>query len=494
MAIAATGCSGSGSSSSAMTPAVTPVNGAPTTGYPVAPPGTTTTPSSHATAKFTIKVPASLLKSTASKARHPQYVSTYTQSIQIAMTSLNGTDYTSTLPVLANLAPGAPGCVPPTGPATADSGLVCTVAFPTLPVGADGFTLTTYSAPIAGTAVAPAAPAAATALSTNKVSGTILVGQTTDIPVTLAGIIGSVTVSLDQNTTADATWLTPGTPVNDKTIVVTAFDVAGGQIIGAAPYQVQNGNLGAGVNGVTAPDSIDISDNDIQVPTNATTLKVEPSTVDNNSNGGSVGSNPTTLSSTLLGNLSAPNSAVGYNYTGQGLPDTLDVITVTDHLKHSLTDSIPVRVNASGLILANANPTPLDALLSDVAIVPATPSAPELAFPAHNAPTNTYYVSAGNDSVINATIQEAGWGTVANPFFTSDSCTGETVTLGTAPNALTTGTVPTTVTIAGTSAQAAQTDCVITIGDGGSDLDTFHLNLTGTANGGNFQVQSVHNK
>jgi len=206
IAIAATGCSGATSNSA------TPVAAAvPTTGYPVAqPPGTTTSPASKASAVFKITVP-NASSTTASNARHPQYISTATQSVQISLTSVNSASYSLIAPVVANLTPGSQNC--------SGSPLVCTVSFPSLPLGTDGFTVNTYDA----------TSATGNVLSTATATAQIAVATMTNVPFTLQGIIKTLAVSVNST-------LVPGTASTDA-VTVTADDAAGAQIIGSAPFQ-----------------------------------------------------------------------------------------------------------------------------------------------------------------------------------------------------------------------------------------------------------------
>jgi len=199
MAIAATGCSGN---SGTATPTAI---GAPTTGYPaVSPPGTTTAPASSASVVFTIQVPA---KTTAANTRKPDYVSSGTQSVSIALTSVNSTAFNA-------VAPKQVACT---------SAATCTVTFSQLPTGTDGFTVTTYST------ATLANQSAANALSTNNITASVAVATVTTVPLTLQGIINSLGVTV--NTPA----LVAGTSKTDG-VVVVANDQSGATIIGSATY------------------------------------------------------------------------------------------------------------------------------------------------------------------------------------------------------------------------------------------------------------------
>ena len=214
-AILLTSCSGGGSTTGpALIPAIyTP---GPTTGYPVSPPpGSTTTPSNTASAIFTITIPRSeSAVSSKTKTRHPAYVSTNTQSIQIQMTSFDGSSYAALPPNVSNLTTTSPNCIAGSG----DSNLTCTINFSSLPIGTDGFTVQTYGQPLA----------AGNPLSSIKTTAIIVVGSVTNVPLTLQGVIASLAVNV-------ASTLVP-TVSSTNTATISAYDASGAQIIGSAPY------------------------------------------------------------------------------------------------------------------------------------------------------------------------------------------------------------------------------------------------------------------
>lgn len=460
--IAATGCNSNGGTNSPQ--AVTPVTGAPTTGYPQPGPGDTVTPASRASGKFTIHVPpavanaASIAHTAAnvrvqSNSRKPSFISVHTGSILINMNSLNGSAFVGPVQTTTLALTNTAQCTSDanaTPPAVSDTGFTCTVLFPTLPVGVDGFTLDTFASATGTGAV----------LSTNKVSASILVGQVTNIPITLAGVIASITLSLNQGT-QPINWLTPGTPGAVNPLVVAEYDAALDAILGAEPFQTA-GN---------AADQLNVTDSDAILA-------------------------PQTTNATAVANaiLTSPATTDSYSYTGQALTDSLDVITVTDAQTPTITLSLPIRVNATNETLTTVG-TPVDALLNGTAgVVAATPAAPELAFPLESNPSNTYTVLAGNDSTIVSTVTELGSGTATSPFAIGENtCTGES-------SVLTVATGVTTLTMQGDgSTQGGATalvpvPCTITVIGGGSDVVTINLNLTGSANGGNFVVQGIHKK
>jgi len=203
MAITATGCGGGSSASS--TPTVANV---PTTGYPASPPpGATQTPSTTTanSVVFTIRVPASATTS-ASNSRKPAYISSNTQSVAIALTSVNSTVYSAT----------------PAKTVNCTSAAACTVTFSQIPTGNDGFTVTTYS-------TQTGSQTAATALSTNTVTATVATATVTTVPLVLQGIIKTFSMAV-------VTTLTPGSTLDSDQVTVTANDASGAQIVGSAPY------------------------------------------------------------------------------------------------------------------------------------------------------------------------------------------------------------------------------------------------------------------
>jgi len=445
LAIAATtGCGGSGGGGGVSTPAPVASN-APANGFPAAPPpGVTTTPGSSASAIFTIRIPgAGAPVTTASKTRRPDYVSIGTQSIQISLSSLNNSPFSSVAPVKLDLTVGDTEHCKSTANGganlqlgstarktlqTTDSSLLCTIEFPTLPVGTDGFTLVTYDKTVENT------PAPSDALSTNVVTAPIYVGTVSNIPVTLAGIISKLSVTLDQGTAPDYTnWLSSGTLENNNKIIITADDASGAQIIGSFPYQ--------NVNNVT--DAINISTNDV-LGTIALATTTEP--------------DPTT------------QSIDTYNYSGVALADGTDHITVADALDSTISATVPIHVKATPIDLT-IDGVPLDAL--------------PLTFPS-TYPLGGYSAQAGNDMKMVLTATETGWGTSTNPFTESQTCTGLNVALSGVGNS--------TVTITGLASQQRQPACTVTIGGGAAQSDVINFMLTGSANGGNFQVQSIQHK
>jgi hypothetical protein len=230
------GCAGGGNSLATVGP-VAPVPGPV---LPAPPPGATTSPASGSSAVFTIKIPAALQSAPAThsfaNSRRPLYVSSGTQSIKIALNSVNGVASSAVAPLIATLTPSSPNC--------SGSPLVCTVKFPSLPIGLDGFTLTTFDT----------TDATGAALSTNVAAGSILVGTLTNIPVTLEGVIASIGI------TVGSPSLVPGA-ASTHSITAVADDASGAQIIGAAPFSA----------GASVVLSTDDTHNTISIPTTSFT-------------------------------------------------------------------------------------------------------------------------------------------------------------------------------------------------------------------------------
>ena len=157
MAVLAAGCGGSNSSLPHASPATSP---APS---PLS--------NDRGTAKFTITIPRAPANAT-SKNRNPQYVSSATQSVKIAVTQVGGVAYTGTSQIVANVTPTSNGCVAKSG---TDSGTQCIIALGAIPTGSVTFAVTTYSLPLG----------AGNALSTNTVNGTIATHTITPVALTL---------------------------------------------------------------------------------------------------------------------------------------------------------------------------------------------------------------------------------------------------------------------------------------------------------------------
>lgn len=187
------GCSSGGSSGSGSVPAV-PANTAPQS-------------TGTANAQVSIVIPA---LTAAQALRRAQYISPSTQSLSFA--AANGA------PVVVALTPTSPGCTSGT------SGTTCTVNVP-LPIGANQqFVVATY-ANTAGTG---------TALSTNKITASIVAGQANPISVSLGGVPATVALV--------ATSPVPSVAATSVPVTVNVKDAAGNTIVGSQPFSDANGN------------------------------------------------------------------------------------------------------------------------------------------------------------------------------------------------------------------------------------------------------------
>jgi virginiamycin B lyase len=181
----ATGCSGGGANSALPASPNLPVQSA-----------------GRGAAAFTITVPDA---TTAAGVRRPAYISSNTKSVSIVET--DGTS--APLPaVVANLTPASPNC------SASGSGTSCTIVVPAN-AGSDTFAVTAFDALDAG----------GNKLSTGTLTATIVAGSAnTTVPLTLGGIVNSLTVTL-----ADAYAPVGG---NGTTVSVAAQDASGATIIG----------------------------------------------------------------------------------------------------------------------------------------------------------------------------------------------------------------------------------------------------------------------
>lgn len=145
-------------------------------GVPALPPGVVAVPSRDGTtaAVFALGVPGA----TASSARAAKYVSANTASVRIALVTVNGSSPSIPQTLVQNLTPGSPSC--------GGSPPACTVTFASLSPGTDTFSVTLYDR----------GGATGHALATGTATATLAVAQTTTIPVTLNGIVGSVALAL----------------------------------------------------------------------------------------------------------------------------------------------------------------------------------------------------------------------------------------------------------------------------------------------------------
>lgn len=170
----------------------------PPTTFTAAPvPGPTATPTAAAmaTLTFSIVVPRATLAK-----RQPQYVSSATQSVRVRVNG--GT------PVVANVAPGSPGCV------AAPQGTQCSVNT-SAPVGVDTILVELFGQLNAG----------GPTLSQGVATATIVAGAANTIPIALNGVVAKVVLALANRTP-------PQGAATTIALTVTMLDASGATIIG----------------------------------------------------------------------------------------------------------------------------------------------------------------------------------------------------------------------------------------------------------------------
>ncbi|MGD1067562.1 MAG: hypothetical protein ABR975_12155, partial [Vulcanimicrobiaceae bacterium] len=169
-----------------------------------------------ATARFTITVPP---KSTTAGKRRGAYVSSATQSMVVTLVSANGSPYTGSAAITAvNLTPASPQC-------STTTPVTCTVTVPAVP-GSDVYTLVAYDATQSSSS--PSTPAG-NALSRTTTTVSVVEGATNTFPVTLAGVVDSITL------VPTSTALTNGTSTTIPASV-NAYDADGALIAGPGGY------------------------------------------------------------------------------------------------------------------------------------------------------------------------------------------------------------------------------------------------------------------
>lgn len=196
-------------------------------------------PAVNATASFTIAVPPAIATS-ASSARHPMYVSPNTNSVAITLNAVNGKS-TPGAPVVTKIGYGQPGCT-----ASASQPLSCTVSMAVPSQAYDTLTVATYSSQ----------NGSGTPLSQTTLTQTFAANQTTNVPLSLGGVVASVAMSPSVINTVQ------GAARTEYILSVTAKDASGAVILGTTPFQspisvaVQgdaNGALSISQNTITGP-------------------------------------------------------------------------------------------------------------------------------------------------------------------------------------------------------------------------------------------------
>ena len=223
-------CGGGGGGGSSTTPGIT-----------------TTPPAATSLASFTITIPA--VAGTSSKQRAPAYVSPNSQSVSITVAAGSAAPGPATT---ANLTSTSPNCTA----ATATVPLTCTVSL-YAPPGNDSFTVSLYSG----------LNGAGNLLSTATVAATVSATQTTNVPITLGGVVAAIAVSVTSGNN-----LIPGGYATTLPVVVMAKDASGATIVGPGNYSNPITVTNADTSGVTT-----LSTTSVTSPATAVTLAYAPS-------------------------------------------------------------------------------------------------------------------------------------------------------------------------------------------------------------------------
>lgn len=196
-------------------------------------------PVANATATFTITVPPTIATS-ARSAAHPMYVSPNTNSVAITLNAVNGKS-TPGAPSVTKIGYGQPGCT-----ASSTQPLSCTVSMVVPSQAYDTLTVATYSSQ----------DGSGTALSQTTLTQTFAANQTTNVPLSLGGLVASIAMSPSVINTVQ------GAARTEYILSVTAKDASGAVILGTTPFQspisiaVQgdpNGTLSISQSTITGP-------------------------------------------------------------------------------------------------------------------------------------------------------------------------------------------------------------------------------------------------
>lgn len=203
-------CGGGGGVPTASVPPVPSATTAPQTAPS---PQATAAANATATATFTIAVPPNI--STSTSARQSMYVSPNTNSVAINVNAVNGKAAAGT-PSVTKIGYGQSGCT-----AASTQPLTCTVSM-TVPAQAyDTITVSTFSSQ----------DGSGTPLSTTTLTQTFAANQTTNVPLSVGGVVASIAISPSVIHTVQGAARTP------YLLSVTAKDASGAVILGTTPFQ-----------------------------------------------------------------------------------------------------------------------------------------------------------------------------------------------------------------------------------------------------------------
>jgi len=255
--IALTACGGGGGGS---TPAPSTLGGGTA-------PTSSPAPAGSGTLSFSIAIPAST--GPAASNRAPKYVSPSTASVSVTLAG-------QTTPLAtANLGATAPGC------AVVPNGVSCTVTV-IAPAGSNTFVITTYN----GT------NGTGQQLSTARIAATVTQSTTTQVALTLNGVVATTAVILG------ATTVPVGTPASIA-VTVNAYD--------------QNGNLIVGPGSFSSPITLTLTDASGATSLSTTTVGAPGTSVTLNYNGNSM------VSATITPSNAAPNGSATFTPTGNAV-------------------------------------------------------------------------------------------------------------------------------------------------------------------------------
>ncbi len=360
------------------------------------PPGVNAPVAATSHASFTIAIPAAAGSSSTQRA--PAYVSPNSQSVAITVAAGSASPGPATT---ANLTSTSPNCTP----ATATVPLTCTVSL-YAPPGSDTFTVTLYSG-LNGTG---------NVLSTSTVAATVSATQTTNVPITLGGVVAAIAVSVTNGNN-----LIPGGYATTLPVVVMAKDAGGSTIVGPGNYSNPITLTNADTSGVTT-----LSTTSVTSPSTAVTLAYAPT----NANTGVLAIGGLPVGATSIGAAAAgvASSAVtagtfqyiadrffGYNHA-RTLGGTATVVTTTYNAQgtpspspstwsYTTSDVVTVLANATfnGITTYDAHHAVTYTQTSPAtAIAPETISRDQYRFPTLNATGAIFYRYGETETDVNS--------------------------------------------------------------------------------------------
>jgi hypothetical protein len=175
------------------------------------PGGPATPPPSIVKASLTVSVPRA-----ASRARGARYVSTKTQSVSVALASVDGSGVSGGTATTLDVSPKAPGCK------AGAKAIVCRGVVDASP-GSDAFNVTAFAGP---DGTGPVLSAGQVSAAVTGTSGSVAVSN---VSLALQGVVASLHLTV---TPAVGHLGKPGS----ADVIVTAYDAAGAAIVGPSDY------------------------------------------------------------------------------------------------------------------------------------------------------------------------------------------------------------------------------------------------------------------